>query len=396
MPNLNDKFIKSLPLPKGKHKIYWDGRLIGLGIRITDNNAKSFVLRYVINGRERKYTLGGYPALSYSAARDMAIQMKGEITKGNDPLDERQAIHNIPTVKQLAEDFLKAKEKVLRPRTMKDYREFFFKKHIVPKFGNLKIDSIGKKEIENFHRSFSETPRMGNRVLEIMRVMFNTALSWEILEKNPTQGIKKFPEHKRERYLSEDEIGRLTKTLDAEPNQMSANIIRLILLTGSRKGEVLSARWQDFEGEVWAKPAFLTKQNKISRIPLSPEAVDILQKMKTKIVTEKKLATFTDNRIVSTEQYLFYNIQTKTHQKDIKRFWLEVCKKAKIKNATIHDLRHTFASVLVSNGIGLEVIGKLVGHSNIRTTQRYAHLADSALKQATNIMSSKVVKRSGS
>jgi len=393
MPNLNDKFIKSLPLPKGKHKIYWDDRLIGLGIRITDNNAKSFVLRYVINGRERKYTLGGYPALSYSAARDMAIQVKGEITKGHDPLDERQAIHNTPTVKELAEDFLKAKEKVLRPRTMKDYRDFFFKKHIVPKFGNLKIDSITKKEIENFHRSFSETPRMGNRVLEIMRVMFNTAVSWEILEKNPTQGIKKFPEHKRERYLSEDEIGRLTKVLDAEPNQMSANIIRLILLTGSRKGEVLSARWQDFEGEVWAKPAFLTKQNKISRIPLSPEAVDILREMKTKIVTEKKLATFTDNRIVSTEQYLFYNTQTKTHQKDIKRFWLEVCKKAKIKDATIHDLRHTFASVLVSNGIGLEVIGKLVGHSNIRTTQRYAHLANSSLKQATAMFANKVMKK---
>lgn len=393
MPNLNDKFIKSLPLPKGKHKIYWDDRLIGLGIRITDNNAKSFVLRYVINGRERKYTLGGYPALSYSAALDMAIQVKGEITKGHDPLDERQAIHSTPTVKQLAEDFLKAKEKVLRPRTMKDYREFFFKKHIVPKFGNLKIDSLGKKEIESFHRSFSETPRMGNRILEIMRVMFNTAVSWEILEKNPTQGIKKFPEHKRERYLSEDEIGRLTKTLDAEPNQMSANIIRLILLTGSRKGEVLSARWQDFEGEVWAKPAFLTKQNKISRIPLSEEAVDILQKMKTKIVSEKKLTTFTDNRIVSTEQYLFYNTQTKTHQKDIKRFWLEVCKKAKIKDATIHDLRHTFASVLVSNGVGLEVIGKLVGHSNIRTTQRYAHLANSSLKQATSMFANKVMKK---
>lgn len=393
MPNLNDKFIKSLPLPKGKHKIYWDDRLIGLGIRITDNNAKSFVLRYVINGRERKYTLGGYPALSYSAARDMAIQLKGEITKGHDPLDERRAIHSTPTVKQLAEDFLKAKEKVLRPNTLKDYREFFFKKHIIAKFGNLKIDSIGKKEIESFHRSFSDTPRMGNRVLEIMRVMFNTAVSWEILEKNPTQGIKKFPEHKRERYLSEDEIGRLTKVLDAEPNQMSANIIRLILLTGSRKGEVLSARWQDFEGEVWAKPAFLTKQNKISRIPLSPEAVDILQKMKTKIVSEKKLATFTDNRIVSTEQYLFYNTQTKTHQKDIKRFWLEVCKKAKIKDATIHDLRHTFASILVSNGVGLEVIGKLVGHSNIRTTQRYAHLANSSLKQATSMFANKVMKK---
>ncbi len=393
MPNLNDKFIRSLPLPQSKDKVYYDDRLTGLGLRITNIGSKSFFLRYVINGRERKYKIGGHPELSCVAAKEIAIQLKSEIARGFDPHEEKQAIINTPTIKEFAADFLKAKEKVLRPSTLKSYRVFFLEKHLIPKFGNLKINAITKKEIEMFHSSFSETPRMGNRLLEILRVMFNNAVSWEILEKNPTQGIKKFPEHKRERYLSEDEISRLTKVLDAEPNQMSANIIRLILLTGSRKGEVLSARWQDFEGEVWAKPAFLTKQNKISRIPLSQEAVDILQKMKTKIVSEKKLATFTDNRIVSTEQYLFYNTQTKTHQKDIKRFWLEVCKKAKIKDATIHDLRHTFASVLVSNGVGLEVIGKLVGHSNIRTTQRYAHLANSSLKQATSMFANKVMKK---
>jgi hypothetical protein len=149
-------------LPKGKHKIYWDDRLIGLGIRITNNSAKSFVLRYVINGRERKFAIGGYPALSCSAALDITTQLKGEITKVRDPIDEKQAIYDTPTIKDLAADFLKSKEKVFRPGTLKDYRDFFFEKHIVPKFGNLKINSIGRKDIENFHSSFSNTPRMGN------------------------------------------------------------------------------------------------------------------------------------------------------------------------------------------------------------------------------------------
>jgi integrase len=212
------------------------------------------------------------------------------------------------------------------------------------------------------------------------------AISWEILDKNPAQGIKKFPEHKRERYLSKDEINALMKALDSEKNHMSANIIKLIFLTGSRKSEVLSARWQDFEGDVWAKPAFLTKQNKSSRIPLSHDAMSIIKRMKKEIVSDQELESLDEDSIVSSEQYLFYNTKTKTHQKDIKRFWASVCKKASIKNATIHDLRHTFASVLVNNGVGLEVIGKLVGHSNIRTTQRYSHLADKALKEATNLI----------
>lgn len=393
MPNLNDRFIKALSTPESKHKIYWDDRLIGLGLRITNNGARSFVLRYVINGRERKYTIGGYPELSCTAARDIATELKGDIARGRDPLDEKQNIRDIPTLKEFSLEFLRAKEKSLRPSTLKSYRDFFLKKYILPKFGHLKINSISRRDIENFHSSLYEVPAMANKTLRVLSSLFGMALSWNIIEKNPTNEIKKFPEHNRQRYLSEAEIIRLFNVISEDKNQINANAIRLILLTGSRKGEVLSARWQDFEGEVWAKPAFLTKQNKISRIPLSEEAVDILQKMKTKIVPEKELATLTDNRIVSTEQYLFYNTKTKTHQKDIKRFWLEVCKKAEIKDATIHDLRHTFASILVSNGVGLEVIGKLVGHLNIKTTQRYAHLANSSLKQATSMFADKVMKK---
>ncbi|MFT7099267.1 MAG: integrase [Rickettsiales bacterium] len=392
MPNLNDKFIRSLPTPQTKHKIYWDDRLTGFGLRITNNNAKSFILRYVINGRERKYTIGSYPDFSYTSAKEQATQIKGEITKGFDPLEKKKQNHDTPTIKEFAADFLKAKAKVLRPSTLESYRVFFLEKHIIPKFGNLKINSISKKEIEMFHSSFAQTPRMGNRVLEMMRSMFNIAVSWGILEKNPGADIKKFLEYKRERYLSDDEITRLIRVLDEEPSQINSHIIKLILLTGSRKGEVLSARWQDFDfkNEVWMKPAELTKQKRSSHIPLSKEVMEILHKMKKNITSEKKDGNRKEDYIISNDYFLFYNLKTKSHLKDIKRFWITVCKKAQITNATIHDLRHTYASVLVNSGIGLEVIGKLIGHSNVRTTQRYAHLVNSTLKQATEVFGSKI------
>ena len=385
MSNLNDKFIKSLPTPENKHKIFWDDRLIGLGIRITNNNTRSFVLRYVINGRERKYTIGGYPELSCTAAKEMATKLKGEVIKGHDPLDEKKIMSNMPTFKEFSVDFLKAKERILRKSTLEDYRKYFLEGHIFPKFSSRKIDSITKKEIEMFHASFAKTPRMGNRTLQLLGVMFNTAVSWGIVEKNPIQGIKKFSEQKRERYLSQEEVLHLMKALDTEVDQTNSNIVRLILLTGSRKSEVLSARWQDFNFffdekkkkwiGVWTKPAFLTKQNKSSRIPLNQWTIDILRSMERR------------------SDFLFPNDQTGKHTLDIKRFWKKICLKSGIKNARIHDLRHTFASILISKGVPLEVIMPLLGHANIKTTQRYSHLLDENLKQATEKLDSVVFKK---
>ena len=192
MPNLNDKFIKSLIAPESKHKIYWDDRITGLGIRITSNDARSFILRYIANGRERKYTIGGYPEISSSAAKDIATQLKGEITQGHDPLEKKRVIYDMPTVKEFSEDFMKAREKSLRKGTLESYQKWYLEKYILPEFGNVKINGITKREIEKFHASFSETPIMGNRLLRLIRTMFNAAISWDIVEKNPTQNMHIF------------------------------------------------------------------------------------------------------------------------------------------------------------------------------------------------------------
>lgn len=382
MPSLNDKFIKSLDNEAGKQKVYYDDKLTGFGIRV-NYNSKSFFLRYVINRRERKFTIGNYPIISTSEAREIATKLKGDIIRGIDPLERKAGINTIPLLKEFAEDFLNKKKSELRPKTFENYKRWYLEKHILPKFGNLRIDSISKKEIEKFHNSFSpKIPIIGNRILTVLISMFNLAVSWEIIEKNPALGIKKFNENKRERYLTEKEIKDLWTALDQETNKINSNIIKLILLTGSRKSEVLTARWQDFDlvNKVWFKPAILTKQKKSLHIPLNDEAAAIISDLKKAIVKDDELDNCKEE-VVSNNQFLFYNTKTKTNVKDIKRFWQKICAKANIKDATIHDLRHTFASILVNSGVGLEVIGRLIGHSSIRTTQRYAHLTNDALRK---------------
>ncbi len=391
MPSLNDKFIRSLPTPKTRQKIYWDDKLKGLGLRITDRNVITFILDYVVDGDRKRCSIGRYPELTASAARDLATQIKGEAYQGVDALFERKASSNLPQLKEIAQDYLKSCEGVKRDKTLIEYR-LMLEKHILPKLGKYRIDQIGKKEISNLHLSFKETPYRANRILELLSPIFNMAISWDLIAKNPVKGIQKFDEEKRERYLSDVEIKRLIEVLDSEENQLNTYAIKLILLTGSRKTEVLSARWQDFnlKNNTWTKPASMTKQKKISHIPLNGEALEIIKKMKSKIIPDSKINDVEEWQIVSSETYLFYNPKTKTHLQDIKKFWGRVCEKAKIKNARIHDLRHTFASVLVSNGVSLEVIGKLIGHSNITTTQRYSHLANTTLKEATNVMGNKI------
>lgn len=391
MSNLNEKLIKSLELPQTKHKIYWDDKIIGLGLRITNSGSKSFVLRYVVNGRERKYTIGAYPALSTTAAREIATKLKGEIIKGIDPLEVKQSSYKAPSFKDLSVEYLKLSHETKRVKTSSEYQSMI-NKYLLPNFANRKLSSVTKKDLEKLHSSLKEIPYRANRILQLLSSMFNLAISWNWLDKNPVKDIKKFKEDRRHRFLSDSEITKLIEVLNQQKSQAGVNIIKLILLTGSRKGEVFSARWQDFDFEsgVWIKPASLTKQNKTSYIPLNKEALKILVEMRKNIIKDEDLKNTPEDQIISNQTYLFYNPKTKSNIVDIKKFWQKICKQAGIENARIHDLRHTFASSLVNSGVGLEVIGKLVGHSNTKTTERYSHLINSTLRQAAEVFGSKI------
>ncbi len=201
--------------------------------------------------------------------------------------------------------------------------------------------------------------------------MFCLSMKWGWRPDNPARGVERNPEQKRTRYLSPAEIQRLTVALADHPNQLSANAIRLLLPTGARRGEVLSATWGQFDIEAgtWIKPAATTKQEKEHRVPLSAPTLQLLTEMHRE----------------SDGPHLFPG-KPGQPQAELKSFWASVCKTAEIDGCRVHDLRHTYASILASAGLSLPVIGALLGHTQPATTARYAHLYDDPLKKATDIV----------
>jgi integrase len=211
----------------------------------------------------------------------------------------------------------------------------------------------------------------------VLGKMFALAIKWKMRRDNPCKGIEKNPEGKRKRYLSGDELVRLTTALIKHPDRQAANIVRLLLLTGARRGEVLAAKWDDIDLSTgtWTKPASATKQAADHVAPLSAPARQLLSEIAGK---------------EPTPEYVFPGNGAGGHRTTIKRNWRHITKAAGITGLRIHDLRHSFASQLASGGASLPLIGALLGHSNPVTTHRYAHLYDDPQRAAVERVGAEV------
>ncbi len=383
---ITQKIISKLVPPGEGNRIHYDSEIPGFGVRITSTAAISFVLNYRIHGRERRLTIGRHPELTATAARERALQFKARILDSHDPLEEREQDRSQPTVSQLAKQYLDEYAVThKRPTSLRNDRQMI-EKIIVPLIGGLRLKSVGKRDIQSLHASLKNTPYRANRVLSLLSKMFALAKDWEGMTENPARGITRFHEDRRERWLSSEELGRFFEALNSYQDQNAANALRLLLLTGAREGEILKADWRQFDLKrgIWTKPSHHTKQKKIEHVPLSSAAIDLLRTMKK--------ATGTGP--------VFPGAHGKVRV-TLRRPWVQACKAAglceeitlKGKRRTItryrptvriHDLRHTYASHLVSTGTSLQIVGKLLGHTQPQTTARYAHVADEALRAATN------------
>jgi integrase len=207
--------------------------------------------------------------------------------------------------------------------------------------------------------------------------MFSLAVGWQWRADNPVTGIPKFPEERRDRWLKDEELSRLFTALDSSSNQRAAMAIRLLILTGSRRGEVLSATWDQFDldGGTWTKPSAHTKQKKTEHVPLSSAALEMLRAWRAQVQPDCP--------------HLFPGDADGKPLQIIKRAWKTVCQSAGLKEVRMHDLRHTYASHLVSSGLSLAIVGRLLGHTQAQTTHRYAHLADAPLRAATELFGAK-------
>ena len=384
---IHQKMIQKLKPPDEGHFIIYDGALDGFGVRITAAGVISFVLDYYAHGRKRRFTIGRWPEWSADAARNEATDLRKEIREGGDPLQERDRSRNERLVSDLAKDYLERHAlKNKRPSSIRNDRQML-NGIVIPHLGRLTLSGVGRRDIESLHHSLKATPYRANRVLSLLSKMFSLAIAWKWRLDNPASGIPRFHEDRRETWLSKEQLDELEKALDAYPAKDAANVLRLLILTGAREGEVLSATWDQFDlvRAIWTKPSHHTKQKRIEHVPLSNVALAVLKEM----AKHKK------------GPFLFPGRGTKKARVSIRRAWVQVCKaaglaipvkvKGKRKELTrwkpsvrIHDLRHTFASHLVSRGESLHIVGKLLGHTQPQTTARYAHVADESLRSAVN------------
>ena len=208
-------------------------------------------------------------------------------------------------------------------------------------------------------------------MLAVVSRLFSLAIKRGYRADNPARGVERNQEVKRKVYLKADALVRLSTALAAHADQLAADVFRLLLLTGARRGEVLSMRWDqlDLQSGIWTKPGATTKQKTEHAVPLSAAALRLLYKLRTEAE--------------GGAMFVFPAASGAGHRVEVKYDWQAICQLAQIEGTRIHDLRHTYASILASAGQSLPIIGALLGHTQPATTARYAHLFDDAQRRAT-------------
>jgi len=349
-----------------------DARVRGLQLERLRPGVGKWRLRCLgVDGRGRScITLGDAPLLSLAQARELAEKAKLQIALGAHPAAEKVLMRQVPTLSA----FIHEKYLPYVQSYKKSWRCDFglLRKHIEPIWGHLFLDQITKDAVLALmakHRT-THAPGSCNRLLILLRYLFSLAPKWQVpgVAENPTSGIPLLKEdNKKERYLSSDEVQRLFEALKRSENEMLQHLIPLLILTGARKREVLDARWEDFDFERRLWRIHTTKLGKPRFVPMSDSVVKLLG----------SVPRFDCD-------WVFPNPKTRKPYVSIFVSWNTVRCAVGLDEVRIHDLRHSYASFLVNAGRSLYEVQRLLGHTQIKTTQRYAHLSHDTLLEATN------------
>jgi integrase len=356
MPKLTKRLVDSLAHPERGQVFLRDDELRGFALRVTAGS-KSFVLEKEINGRVRRMTIGRYGALTLEQARRLAQEKIGEIAKGGDPADTRQ--------------------QRMRRATFGDLEKMYLERHAVHKkslstdvcalnrhlsiWRNRRLSTITKTMVSALHAHLGAAGHKtgGNRVVALLRTMFNLARDWGVYDgENPASRIKFFKEVARDRFVTLDELPRLWAALRKEPNPYVRATFLVGLLTGARRSEVLTMRWADLDlrQSIWTIPD--TKAGRQHVIPLAGPALNEILALPR----------------IEGNPYVFCGRWGRSHLVNVSKPWRRIRKQAKLEDVRIHDLRRTLGSWLVAAGASLPLIGKALNHSQPSTTQIYARL----------------------
>jgi integrase len=377
-------FVRKAACSDGVRKTdFFDVDNPGFMLEVRCSGGKTFYQRYRDGrGKERQFKIGSAKVLSLAQARHKGRAVFASALLGSDPQQRREELRKIPTLHAFVHKsylpFVKNAKRSWRTD------ETVLRIHILPALGRFPMDLVTSQAVGDLLQRMRDNGYASgtvNRVLILLRYVFNLAKRWGIpdIDQNPTTGLKTAPDVCRERFLTAGEVQRLLSALRNDENQVAAHAIHLLLLTGARRNEVTQARWEYVN---WEKKTLLVPQSKTGRprlISLNSPALDVLRSIER----------------TPGNPYIFPSPVTGRPCASLFFPWSRIRATAGIADVRLHDLRHTFASFLVNNGVSLYVVQGLLGHTQVRTTQRYAHLADETLSDAAELVGTVVYPAAG-
>ncbi|MBE0575240.1 MAG: tyrosine-type recombinase/integrase [Desulfuromonadales bacterium] len=359
---------------------YSDAECIGLKLRVSKGGRKFFQHRYRYMGRKKCLSLGEYPYVSIQDARQMVHEHKSLLARQIDPCDQREHKTNDWTFRKFSKE-LYMPHALQHKKTWKE-DQYKLDRQIIPAFGDYRISSITARDISTFLSQQKErtSNTTANHYATLLKRMFNLGVKWGLLEKSPAANLDKFKEPpNRERYLTKDKLPIFLKALDEQEDRLSVAAIKLLLFTGGRRLEITSLQYCQVLME--EKKLFLpdTKNGRSRHIILNDRAIAVLKELE---------ASKDQSPRTKDSEYLFPSRKgaKKPYMYDLRKTFDKVCEAANTEDIVLHSLRHTFATLAIQGGASLYDVSKLLGHSDVSMTQRYAHMVDDSLQKATDNM----------
>ena len=367
---ISQRTVDKLSVEKGT--VYWDRALQGFGVRVYPTGSKVYVVQFRADGRSKRLTIGRHGVITPNHARRRAARIIARVQSGEPPVPVKTKSPAASTVAELAQRFLSEHVDVrFKPQTVKAVHRLF-DKFILPAFGTVPAQALRCEQVTALHERLHRTPRLANYVVEMLSAMFKRAQAWRMVpeETNPCTGVFRYKRPPRERFLTEAEFTRLGRVLSemeakGEVSSHAAAAIRLLMLTGCRRNEIVALRWDEVDLEREELRLRDTKSGPRT-VPLSPPAIRVLSKRPRVPGNPWVIPGGVDG------EYLKY----------IHDPWCKVRARANLEDVRLHDFRHSFASRALVLGESLPMIGKLLGHARVQTTARYAHLGGDSVKAA--------------
>ena len=366
---ISRRTVEALPVGECE-TVFWDHELCGFGVRVYPSGTKVYLVQTRSGGRSRRVTIGRHGVLTAEQARRKAAQSIASIKAGDNPARAVSPPDAGPTIAEVAERYMKEHVAVrCKPSTARGCR-YTLDKYLLPAFGARPLGSVGREEVAALQYQLHKTPSMANRVIDMLSRLFNMAEAWGVAPEggNPCRFVQKYKERSCERFLSDEEFRRLGRVLDeaeAEGKFSASAVaaIRLLMLTGCRRGEIVTLRWEDVDLEA-CEIRLRDAKTGARQVALSPAAVRVLS----------AISRDADN------PWVVAGSKPGTRLSDLYPSWLALRARAGLEDVRLHDLRHSFASRALALGESLSMIGKLLGHRKVQTTARYAHLAQDSVK----------------